>query len=255
MPSYESLIGARVVVTGGASGIGRATVALLASMSAKVLLSDLRPEAVEQAATDLGVVGEACDVRDAAACNRLIDTAVERLGGLDALVHCAGVLRTPGTRPRPLHELEDDEYDTVIGVNLRGAFLMNRAALRAMLPHKSGQIINISSTSGRQGRPLDSLYSASKAGVIALSESVAEEVRRFGIRVQVLLPDAVDTPLWEQNGPQQSAPAGALDAARIAEVIAMCLALPPDVRLDNLVISPAKPARRSPAAQRKAAEE
>ena len=109
----------------------------------------------------------------------------------------------------------------------------------------------MSSTSGRKGRPLDSLYSASKAGVIGLSESIAEEVRAFGIRVQVILPDAVDTPLWKQNGPLQPAPPGSLPPERIAQVIALCLSLPADTVCENLVVAPLRlrklrPAKRSP---------
>jgi NAD(P)-dependent dehydrogenase (short-subunit alcohol dehydrogenase family) len=107
-----------------------------------------------------------------------------------------------------------------------------------MIAQRSGQIVNISSTSGRKGRPLDSVYSASKAGMIALSESIAEEVRPFGVRVQVLLPDAVDTPLWQQNGTLPSAPPQSLPAARVAELIGFCLALPPDTICENLVIAP-----------------
>jgi NAD(P)-dependent dehydrogenase (short-subunit alcohol dehydrogenase family) len=126
----------------------------------------------------------------------------------------------------------------VVGTNLKGTFLVNRAILQKLLPQRAGQIVNLSSTSGRQGRPLDSVYSASKAGVIGLSESIAEEVRPFGIRVQVILPDAVDTPLWQQNGPLTLPPPGSLPPERVAEVIALCLALPPDMTLENIVIEP-----------------
>jgi len=176
-------------------------------------------------------------VRHAEDCDRIAAEAKSRWGRIDALVHCAGVLRPAGGRPRPLYEIDDEEYDFVIGTNLRGTFLMNRAVLREMVPRKSGQIVNLSSTSGRRGRALDSVYSASKAGVIGLSESIAEEVRPFGIRVQVLLPDAVDTPLWEQNGPLPPPP-GSLPAERVAEVIAFSLALPEDTFCANLVVAP-----------------
>jgi len=137
-----------------------------------------------------------------------------------------------------MHELGDEEYESVIDTNLKGTFLTNRAVLRKMLTQKRGQIVNVSSTSGLKGRPLDSLYSASKAGVIGLSESIAEEVRMFGIRVQVVMPGAVDTPLWKQNGPMPTAPPGSLPPERVAEVIAMCLSLPPDTTCERLVIEP-----------------
>jgi 3-oxoacyl-[acyl-carrier protein] reductase len=249
-----------VVVTGAASGIGRATAELLRARGARVVAVDLDPARVDQCVLELNASdgpqahGLACDVRDGAACERTVARAEELLGAIDALVHCAGILRAPGSRPRPLSELEDEEYEAVIGTNLKGTFLVNRAVLRRMLPRKAGQIINLSSTSGKKGRPLDSLYSASKAGVIGLSESIAEEVRAFGIRVQVILPDAVDTPLWKQNGPLQPAPPGSLPPERIAEVIAMCLSLPGDTVCENLVVGPLR-LRKLRAAKRPEASE
>jgi NAD(P)-dependent dehydrogenase (short-subunit alcohol dehydrogenase family) len=170
--------------------------------------------------------------------------AEEALGGIDALVHSAGILRPPGGRPLPLADLEDSEYDAVVGTNLKGTFLVNRAVLRPMLARRSGQILNIASTSGRHGRPLDSLYSASKAGVIGLSESIAEEVRPYGLRVQVILPDAVATPLWRQNGILPNAPPGSLPPERVAELILIGLSLPLTMTCENLTLFPIRAAAR-----------
>jgi NAD(P)-dependent dehydrogenase (short-subunit alcohol dehydrogenase family) len=248
----KSLQGMRVIVTGAAGGIGSATVSLLASQGARLVLADMSKAACESIISGLqmAAAGEAvaaeCDVRSAAACDSLVSLSVEHYGGVDALVHCAGILRKD-PRPRPLHDLTDDEYNIVVGTNLKGTFLINRAVLHQMIKQRGGQIVNLSSTSGRKGRPLDSLYSASKAGVIALSESIAEEVRGFGIRVQVVLPDAVDTPLWRQNGPGAAPPSGSLSAERVAEILAFCLALPEDAMLENLVIMPRKIRRRQSA--------
>jgi NAD(P)-dependent dehydrogenase (short-subunit alcohol dehydrogenase family) len=241
------LEGLRVIVTGAASGIGAATAAALATRGAQVLAVDRSAEF----AVDGGgrVVFFAADVRSAADCDRMVRRAETELGGLDALVHSAGVLRPPGGRPRPLADLDDAEYDAVVGTNLRGTFLANRAALHLMLKQRAGQIVNLASTSGVRGRPLDALYSASKAGVVALSESIAEEVRPFGVRVQVVLPDAVDTPLWKQNGALGGAPAGALPPHRVADVILFCLSLPPGVACDNLVLMPLQSRARRAAAR------
>jgi NAD(P)-dependent dehydrogenase (short-subunit alcohol dehydrogenase family) len=246
-----------VIVTGGASGIGLACVELLLARGARVMIADFKESAIERACNDCAnlasspPVGMLCDVRLATDCNRLVDAAISQFGHLDALIHCAGILRPPGGRPLPLHELDETEYDAVIDTNLKGTFFVNRAALRAMVKQKAGQIVNVSSTSGRKGRPLDSVYCASKAGVIALSESIAEEVRPFGVRVQVILPDAVDTPLWQQNSIVQTPPPGALPAARVAEVILFCLSLPSDTVCENLVVSPfrSKIGRRPPPAR------
>jgi NAD(P)-dependent dehydrogenase (short-subunit alcohol dehydrogenase family) len=233
-----------VVVTGGASGIGIACAKLLLDHGAKVFIADLRPEAIDAAISSLShsggtnLHGITCDVRSTADCDRMIDTAQQKLSRIDAVVHCAGILRPPGGRPLPMHELEESEYNAVVDTNLKGTFLVNRAALRAFVKQRAGQIVNVSSTSGRKGRPLDSVYSASKAGVIALSESIAEEVRPFGVRVQVVIPDAVDTPLWQQNGILTNSPPGALPPERVAELILFCLSLPADTVCENLVIAP-----------------
>ena len=166
----------RVLVTGAASGIGAATARLLVERGARVVACDRDEVTIAAAAAAWRSSGAApalpcaADVRDAGACERLVARAEEALGGIDALVHSAGILRPPGGRPLPLADLEDSEYDAVVGTNLKGTFLVNRAVLRPMLARRSGQILNIASTSGRHGRPLDSLYSASKAGVIGLSE-------------------------------------------------------------------------------------
>lgn len=233
----------RTVVTGAASGIGRATAQLLLQRGAQVLLVDLREDRLTEIAAELGVEGSAptyfaCDITSAEQCQALAEFAEESFTAIDALVHCAGILRPPGGKPQPLHMLEESEYEAVVGTNLKGTFLINRALLNKMLAHKRGQIVNVSSTSGLKGRPLDSLYSASKAGVIGLTESIAEEVRAFGIRAQVVIPDAVDTPLWQQNGPMPMPPPGSLPAVRVAEVIAMCLSLPPDATCQRMVIEP-----------------
>jgi NAD(P)-dependent dehydrogenase (short-subunit alcohol dehydrogenase family) len=249
------LEGLRVIVTGAASGIGAATASALAASGAQVLAVDRNAETMERAAAAFAparggrVIPSAADVTSPLDCERMVRCAESDLGGLDALVHSAGVLRPPGGRPRPLHEMEDSEYDAVVGTNLRGTFLANRAALRPMLERRSGQIVNLASTSGVRGRPLDALYSASKAGVVALSESIAEEVRPFGVRVQVILPDAVDTPLWKQNGALGGAPPGALPPQRVADLILFCLGLPPGVACDNLVLMPLQSRARRAAAR------
>jgi short-subunit dehydrogenase len=117
-----------------------------------------------------------------------------------------------------------------------------------MLEKRSGDIVNISSTSGRQGRAFDAPYAASKFGVIGFSESLADEVGRQGVRVQTLLPDAVDTPLWEQSGTAALKPRDMLSAERVAEIVLYMLTLPRDAFLLNPVLMPARVRARRPAA-------
>jgi NAD(P)-dependent dehydrogenase (short-subunit alcohol dehydrogenase family) len=112
-----------------------------------------------------------------------------------------------------------------------------------MIAQGSGQIVNVSSTSGRQGRALDGAYCASKAGVIGLTESLAEEVRQLGIRVQCVLPDAVETPLWRQNGAIPPPP-DILPPSRVADVIVYLLALPADTVIVNATVAPLRRGRR-----------
>jgi len=133
-----------------------------------------------------------------------------------------------------------EDWDAIIEINLTGTFLSNRAVLPAMMAQKQGDIINMSSTSGRQGRPFDGAYCASKFGIIGLSESLAEEVGRHGIRIQTVLPDAVETPLWNQNGPAALKPPQTIPPERVAQLVCYMLALPRDTYLLNPVIAPCK---------------
>jgi NAD(P)-dependent dehydrogenase (short-subunit alcohol dehydrogenase family) len=132
----------------------------------------------------------------------------------------------------------------VLETNLTGTFLSNRAVLPAMISQREGDIVNVSSTSGKQGRPFDGPYSASKFGIVGLSESLAEEVAAHGVRVQTILPDAVETPLWDQNGPAALKPVNVLPAERVAEFILYLIQLPRDTYLPNPVIAPMKTRRK-----------
>jgi 3-oxoacyl-[acyl-carrier protein] reductase len=234
--------GSVAVVTGAASGIGRATALALADAGAALVLVDRSRETLEEVA---GAIkrggGEALaatvDVRRAAELADVVDRALERFGRIDTLIASAGVLRSPGCPPKPMASMSLPEWAEVIGVNLTGAFLCNRAVLRPMLAQRSGQIINIASTSGRVGRALDSAYSASKAGVLGLTESLRAEVARYGLRVAAVVPDGVDTPLWRQNGPIPR-PKEILPVERIAQTLLGLLRLPDDMLLVDPVVAP-----------------
>jgi short-subunit dehydrogenase len=113
-----------------------------------------------------------------------------------------------------------------------------------MLQRGAGDIVNISSTSGRQGRPLDAAYCASKFGVVGFSESLAEEVGRLGVRVQTLMPDAIDTPMWEQSGSAALRPRAMLSPDRVAEFVLYLITLSRDAFLLNPMIYPLRPRAR-----------
>ncbi len=228
-----------VIVTGASGGIGSACAKLFAAHGAKLALVDrdeakLSALAAEINADALPLVLDVTSEDDMA---QMASRAVKRFGGIDTLIAAAGILRTSG-EPRTVVETSYEEWRAVIDVNLTGTFLSNRAVLAAMLERGSGDIVNISSTSGRQGRPFDAPYAASKFGIIGLSESLAEEVGRRGIRVQTLLPDAVRTTIWDQSGTTAIRPPHMLTPERVAEFVLYLITLPRDAFLLNPMLYP-----------------
>jgi NAD(P)-dependent dehydrogenase (short-subunit alcohol dehydrogenase family) len=240
----EDLSGRVVVITGAAGGIGGATARALAARGAKLVLVDRSQAALDALVAGLGTecLTLVCDVASEADMDGMAAAALTRFGTIDALVTTAAILRA-GEGMRTLAQTGFAEWRKIIDVNLTGTFLSNRAVLPAMLAQGRGDIVNLSSTSGRNGRAFDGPYSASKAGIIGLSESLSEEVSREGIRVQTLLPDAVDTGLWSQSGGTALKPRNMLSPDRIGEIICYLLALPRDTYLLNSVVAPL-PARR-----------
>jgi NAD(P)-dependent dehydrogenase (short-subunit alcohol dehydrogenase family) len=238
------------IITGGASGIGRATVDRLAPALGGLTVVDFNPERVAQTLKEvaekhpeLAALGHVADVRKPEDMQAMADRTLEKFGRIDVLIHSAGILRLPGSAPRLMHEISVEECHAVIDTNLKGTFLSNRAVLPAMIKQRAGQIVNISSTSGKIGRAFDSVYCASKFGVVGLSEALAAEMCRYGVKVSVIMPDAVDTPLWDQNGPI-SAPDFSLPPDRVAAVIEYLIHLPADTVLENVIISPFRSRKR-----------
>jgi 3-oxoacyl-[acyl-carrier protein] reductase len=240
-PQDSALLTGQVsVVTGGAGGIGLATAVALARAGASVAVVDREAQLVRAAAAAVEGVGDGllqvvADVRVEADVMRMVEQTLARFGRIDILVAAAGILR-PG-EPKPVVKMDVSDWDAVIDTNLKGVFLSNRAVLPTMIAQRSGHIINVASTSGREGRALDAAYSASKAGVIGLTEAAAKEVSRYGVRVNTVLPGAVDTPLWEQNAPLPR-PDELLPPERVADLIVYLVTLPGETILLEPVIVP-----------------
>jgi len=220
-PAERPLSGKVALVTGASRGIGRRIAADLAAQGAAVTLTARSREALTEVAEETRRAGGRamalpCDVRVAARVKEAVRGCLTEFGRLDILVNNAGVAAN-----KPLVETSEEEWDSILDTNLKGAFLCCREALPVMLRQGEGVIINISSAAGRQGFAGLSAYCASKFGVIGLTESLAEEVAEEGIRVFAVLPAGVDTDMWRGLFPGEEA---ALKPEHIARrVVELCL--------------------------------
>jgi 3-oxoacyl-[acyl-carrier protein] reductase len=191
--SAPRLAGRAAIVTGGSRGIGLAVAAFLADHGAGVVVSGRDGDRLNHAVEELqksgaSVVGVVADAARREDCDRLVETAKQRFGRLDILVNNAGI-----TRDGLLVRMRDEDWDRVIEVNLRGAFLMTRAAAKVMIRQRSGRIINITSTAGAMGNAGQANYSAAKAGLIGLTKATARELSHWGIQVNAVAPGLIDT--------------------------------------------------------------
>ena len=184
--------GKTAVVTGAARGIGLEVARQLAEGGATVVLVDVLEDQLKEAAANLpgakDVLTFAVDVTDEAAVERLFDDVIEKTGRIDILVNNAGI-----TRDDLLLRMDADEWDLVMAVNLKGTFLMTKHASRYMVRQKSGRIVNMASVSGLVGNPGQANYSASKAGVIGFTRTVARELARKNVCCNAVAPGFIDT--------------------------------------------------------------
>ncbi len=192
------------VITGGAQGLGLAMAQEFAREGARVVIGDLDGARAREAAASLGgeAVGVACDVVDAGQVQALIDTARQRWGSLDVFVNNAGI-----TRDATMRTMDEDAFDQVIAVHLKGCWNGTRLAAAVMREQKAGAIVNISSLSGKVGMVGQTNYSAAKAGIVGMTKAAAKEMAHHGVRVNAIAPglirsamtEAMPGKAWEQK--------------------------------------------------------
>ncbi len=191
----------KALVIGGNTGIGREVCRLFAQEGADVAVGDYGREdegaslVAELASTGRDVFRCAVDVRSEAQVKAAIDLAIARFGHLDILVNNAGISGHQG----PLQHESADEWEAVIGINLRGVFFGMKHVLPHMIERGYGRIVNTASQLAHKPSPLNASYCASKAGVVALTVAVAQEVALNGITVNTVCPGPTDTPMWRSD--------------------------------------------------------
>ena len=188
------LSGKTALVTGATGGIGGAVARALHAAGAKVVLSGTRQNALDALAAELGgAVGVACNLSDPAAVDGLVAAAEEAAGApIDILVANAGV-----TKDQILLRMKDEDWQSVIQINLESYFRLSRAATKGMMKRRAGRIIGITSVVGVTGNPGQTNYAASKAGMIGFSKSLAQEIGSRGITVNCVAPGFIESPMTD----------------------------------------------------------
>ncbi len=187
--------GRRAIVTGGASGLGRAVAARLAAEGAEVVIWDINDEALAAARPETGARAVVkLDVADAQKVAEAVEASLRTLGRIDILINSAGI--TGATAPVADYPVES--WLRVMDINLNGLFYCCRAVVPLMVEHGYGRIVNVASVAGKEGNPNASAYSASKAGVIALTKSLGKELATRGVIVNALTPATFESPILDQ---------------------------------------------------------
>lgn len=190
------------VITGGARGIGRAIAERYLAEGACVVVADIDQDAIHTAVNEIRstltdpdrLIGDSLNVCDRASIDALIRTVTDRWGGIDILVNNAAVFDMA-----PVLDVTEESYDRQLNVNVKGMFFTLQAVAQSMVDRgRGGKIINMSSQAGRRGEALVSIYCASKAAVISLTQSCGLDLIKYGINVNGIAPGVVDTPMWEE---------------------------------------------------------
>jgi len=234
-----NLTGKVAIVTGSTKGIGLAIAERMVNEGASVVVSSRTAADVETVTQRLGTrtVGIPCDVADPAACQRLIDQAVDRFGRLDVLVNNAGF----GIF-KPISELTVEEWKRQIDVNLGGPFYLSKAALPHLSATGDGFIINIGSLAGKNPFATGTGYNASKFGLVGMTEAIMLDVRHDDVRVSIVMPGSVNT--FFGGADEKPERAWALEADDVALAVMQVLDYPKEAHVSRVEMRPSQPPRR-----------
>ena len=234
----NGLQGKVAIVTGAGRGIGRAIAAALAAEGAAVALAARSRADLAEAAAEIRAIGPRAlavptDVTNDAAIEALVEQATTELGPVDVLVTAAGTAAFA-----PFADSKPGDWDAMLAVNLRAVMVCCRAVLPGMIRRGSGLIVNVASIAAKRALPGSAVYTATKAGIVAFSRVLAEEGRPHGVRVGVVVPGAVDTPLWDTLGgspPRERM----LHPEDVARAVVLMATLPLRASLEELTLLPA----------------
>jgi 3-hydroxy acid dehydrogenase / malonic semialdehyde reductase len=244
--SSTALAGQVAIITGASQGIGQAIAHQFARLGIHLVLCARNThkmtklaEQLQHEAPDIKIVILPCDVQDAQQVKNVIDTTLSTFERIDILINNAGVAAKVGL----LQEMTLEDINRTIDTNLKGAIYFMRSVIPVMVQQQSGTILNINSIAGKTAYPYWALYDASKFGLHAITEAVAEEQRSNNIKVIGIYPGAVDTAIWQGlHLEQEPKKEGMLNAEHIAESVAFILTQPSKVFIKELHISPLQPA-------------
>ncbi len=236
-----SLDGKVVLVTGAGSGLGEATARAFAAEGCSVACVDLNAEAAERVSADLrgaDVASQAfgCDVSDAAAVRATVERVADQFGRLDVVVNCAAIDHTLS-----VNEMSVRQWDQVIGVNLRGPFLMAKAAYSLLQQQHGGHIVNVASTAATRAWANAAAYHASKWGLVGFSRGLGVEGRADGIRVTTVIPGGMKTHFFDRfvdQGIPMPEESNLQDPANVARVIVFAVKMPEESALQEVIVTP-----------------
>lgn len=241
MNSFD-IRGAVVLVTGAGSGLGEATARAFAAEGCKVACVDLNQQAAERVSQeiasqrDVASLAIACDVSDEGAVFEAVRRTVNQLGRLDIVVNCAAIDHTLS-----VEEMTVAQWDQVIGVNLRGPFLLAKAALPVMREQRGGHIINVASTAATRAWANASAYHASKWGLVGFGRGLGVEGRPYGVRVTTIIPGGMRTHFFDrfqEQGIPMPQEENLQDPATVAESIVFATRMPRESVMQEMIVTP-----------------